>query len=117
MAKPNLIFVVIDACRADHLSCYGYPKKTSPNLDKLVEDGALFTNCYSCTTATDSSLTSIFSGRYPVSHGIINHGPRVAKDEIYALSESGSMFLPEILKRQGYATIALDWIGRWHRRG
>jgi arylsulfatase len=117
MAKPNLIFVVIDACRADHLSCYGYPKKTSPNLDKLAEDGTLFSSCYSCTTATDSSLTSIFSGRYPVSHGIIDHGPRVAKDEIHALSASGSIFLPEILKQEGYTTIALDWLGRWHRRG
>jgi len=110
MTKPNVIFIIIDALRADHLSCYGYLKETSPNIDKLAEGGTLFNSCYSCTTATDSSLTSIFSGRYPVSHGIIDHGPRVGQDEIYALSASGTIFLPEILKHEGYTTIALDWL-------
>ena len=47
MKKPNIILMGIDSLRADHLSCYGYEKKTSPHIDKLSESGALFLNHFS----------------------------------------------------------------------
>lgn len=115
--EPNILFIVIDACRAKNLSCYGYSRSTSPNIDSLAREGALFENAWSCVTVTDASLTSIFSGKYPISHGIIAHGGHVNKEQIQKLNKRGIKLLPEILKRKGYITLAVDWLGRWHTRG
>jgi arylsulfatase A-like enzyme len=117
MSRPNIIFVVADALRAKNMSCYGYSKETTPHLSKLATDGVLFENAYSTITATDPSLTSIFSGYYPVTHGILNHGNKVATEEIQHFTATKIELLPEILCRIGYSTYALDWLGRWHRRG
>jgi arylsulfatase len=113
----NVILIVIDALRARNLSCYGYPVETSPNIDNLAREGVLFDNAYCCVPATDPSLTTIFSGKYPISHGIINHGSKVTEEEIREFNRTGTILLPEILKSRGYATVAIDWLGRWHRRG
>ena len=67
----NIILIVIDALRAKNLGCYGFKEKISPNIDKLAKNGVLFENAFSCTVVTIPSLTSIFSGMYPISHGII----------------------------------------------
>ena len=115
--KKNVILIVIDSLRARTLGCYGYPKAISPNIDSLAENGVLFSDCYSCTNATDPSLTTIFSGLYPTSHGIINHGFKVTREELKQFNESKTVLLPEILKKFDYVTLAIDWLGRWHRRG
>lgn len=77
----------------------------------------MFEKAYSCANATDPSLTCIFSGKYPVSHGITHHGLQVTKQEIDWLNRSGTIFLPEILKKLNYTTLAVDWMSRWHSRG
>ena len=63
------------------------------------------------------ATNEIVSGKYPISHGIINHGSRVTTEEIRAFKRTGTILLPEILKARGYTTVAVDWLGRWHRRG
>ena len=113
--KPNIIFIVMDAVRARNLSCYGYDKPTSPNIDRLAKDGVLFENAFSCTTGTDPSLTTIFSGMYPLRHGIIQHGELVTDKQMKKVRNV--TLLPELLKDIGYYTIGLDWLGRWHKRG
>jgi len=114
---PNIVFIVIDALRADHLSCYGYYRKTSPNIDKLAKEGILFENVFTSSHGTDASITSIFSGKYPLSHGIIGHGNEVTPEQMREFNETGTLLLPEILKSLGYITIGIDWLGRWHKRG
>jgi len=60
-------------------------------------------------------MTTIFTGKYPMSHGLRHHANRVTEAEkSYTTSFK---FLPEILREQDYVTIALDWLGRWHKRG
>lgn len=113
----NIIIVVIDALRARNLGCYGYSMKTSPNIDKLAKEGVLFEDAYCCINTTDPSLTTMFSGKYPTSHGIINHGPKITEEEIREFNRKGIILLPEILKSRGYTTVAIDWLRRWHRRG
>lgn len=115
--KPNIIFIVSDALRADHLGCYGYHKNTSPNIDKLAREGVLFEKCYPISTNTDPSFTSIFSGKYPASHGIIHHGFKVTPEEEESFYRSDTKMLAEILKSNGYTTIGIDWLGRWHKTG
>lgn len=114
---PNVILLVVDALRARNLGCYGYSRPTSPNIDNLACEGVLFEDAYCCNVTTDSSLTTIFSGKYPLSHGILSHGEHVSKEEIARLNKLGVRFLSEILRSKGYATLAIDWLGRWHKKG
>ncbi|MHA1469870.1 MAG: sulfatase-like hydrolase/transferase [Candidatus Asgardarchaeia archaeon] len=80
MEKPNVIIVVIDALRARNMSMYGYDKPTTPNIDKIAKDSVLFDNCFSTTNTTDPSVTTILSGQYPITHGILQHGEKVSKE-------------------------------------
>jgi len=112
---PNIIFIIIDALRARNLSCYGYKYKISSNIDKIADKGVLFRQAFSCINATDPSLTSIFSGKYPISTGLISHGFYVTKWQLMRVRRV--IFLPQILKHMGYRTYALDWLGRWHKKG
>lgn len=109
--RPNVIFIVIDALRAQNLGCYGYDKQTSPTIDKLAREGVLFENAYCCAPYTYPSITSILSGKYPLTHGIIGQ-------EFKAVGpEHGTVFLPEILASKGYTTLAIDWLGGWFKSG
>ena len=108
----NAIIIVVDALRARNLSCYGYSMKTSPNIDELAKEGVLFEDAYCCINTTDPSLTTIFSGKHPSSHGILSHGVQITTEEVREFNKTGTILLPEILKSQGYTTIAIDWLGR-----
>jgi arylsulfatase A-like enzyme len=67
--KPNLVLVTLDTTRADRLSCYGHRRTTSPALDRLAADGVLFTHALAVTSWTLPSHASIFTGKFPTSHG------------------------------------------------
>src|SRR3972149_5968083 len=100
----NVILITIDTLRADHLSCYGYNRKTSPNIDKIAKKGVLFLNTVASSSFTPPSMATIFTSRYPSSHGV-KHG--VFKKEKVFNQEvlSGSIkTLAEVLKENGYAT-------------
>jgi len=68
----KVILIVIDTLRADHLGCYGYFRNTSPNIDKLAENGLLFKNSYSTAISTGAGFTSIITGLPPIKHGFYN---------------------------------------------
>ncbi len=113
--KPNIILIIIDALRARNLGCYGYDKPTSPNIDEIAGKGVLFENAYCCINCTDPSLTSILTSRFPASHGLLHHPPHLTQEEIDKVRHIP--FLQEILKKNGYRTHAVDWLGGWRRRG
>lgn len=113
---PNILFILIDALRAGALSCYSKTGPQTPCIDHLAEEGVLFSDAFSCTNVTEPSLTSIFSGLYPSQHGIRNQGPLVTREEESEYARR-IRFLPEALNKIGYRTMAVDWLGRWHRRG
>ncbi|MDY6966233.1 MAG: sulfatase [Halobacteriota archaeon] len=116
MEVENIVFVVIDNLRSRNLGCYGYKRDTSPFIDSLAREGVLFENARTTINSTDPSLTSIFSGFYPLTHGISVHKD-VPKKMIDELNKKKIKLLPEILKEYGMRTIGIDWLGRWHRRG
>ncbi|HEX28537.1 TPA: hypothetical protein ENG04_00465, partial [Candidatus Poribacteria bacterium] len=64
----NCILFVIDTLRADHLSCYGYFRNTSPNIDKIAEEGVLFKDAHATAIATGPGFTSIITGLSPIHH-------------------------------------------------
>ena len=65
---PNVLFIVVDTRRADHLSCYGYSRCTSPALDGIARQGVLFENAISPSSWTQPAHASLLTGRYPHEH-------------------------------------------------
>lgn len=116
-SNPNIILIVIDALRARNLGCYGGDVDSSPNIDNIAEKGILFEKCYSCWNTTDQSLTSIFSGRYPRTHGIVHHGDKITPADLNIFNSLNVKLLAEILQNTGYKTFAVDWMGRWFKNG
>ena len=98
MNRPNVFFVVLDAVRPDHLSCYGYPRKTSPNIDKIAEEGVLFENAFSTSAWSPPSHTSMFTGMYPSHHGVLG-------ENLYPSKENQNII--EIFKSKGYQTLGI----------
>jgi arylsulfatase A-like enzyme len=107
-----VLLISLDACRADHLSCYGYSRKTSPFLDQLAAEGLLFTNAFVNTHGTPPSHTTIFSSLYQETHRVeYNVRPGFAH---YRVPNEVNL-LPEHLQRHGYTTIGVTgggWLGR-----
>ena len=69
-AGPNVIVLLIDALRYDHLSCYGYERPTSRNIDRLAADSIVFEQAISSSGFTKTSTASLFTGLAPHQHGV-----------------------------------------------
>ncbi len=93
----NVILISLDTLRADHLSAYGYPKKTSPHIDRWAKKSLLFKNSFSNASWTLPSHMSLMTSLYPSIHGV--------DDKSKKLSES-TRTLAEVLKENGYKTAA-----------
>ena len=92
---PNIILIVVDCLRADHLGCNGYAKKTSPFLDTLSRSGILFKNAHSNSPWTKPSVASILTGLYPNRHNTVNMTDMLPDE---------ALTMAEILKNRGYHT-------------
>jgi len=68
-SRPNILFIVIDTLRADRLGCYGYHRQTSPHIDEIAGQGALFKKVVAPGAWTLPTHASMFSGMYPSRHG------------------------------------------------
>jgi arylsulfatase len=109
----NLVLLVIDSLRADHLSGLGYPLPTTPYLNTLMERSAVFTRFFTPVTPTQPAITTLFTGQFPWVHGIL------AQSGFNSLPRNAP-WLPETLRRNGYATAALDNLAqakKWFVRG
>ena len=67
-SEPNIILITADTLRADHVSTYGYARQTTPFLDRLAKDSAVFEAAFSNSSWTLPSHASIFTGQYPNVH-------------------------------------------------
>ena len=105
----NILLVTIDTLRADHLSCYGYERKTSPHIDKIAEKGIIFKNAIAPCSWTVPSMASLFTSVYPISHGVIHGiGYRINKTiHIQEVFSDKLTTLAEILKAYGYTTFGV----------
>ncbi len=92
--KPNIILISIDTLRADHLSCYGYHRSTTPNIDKLAAEGTIYRQNYSTGVWTPPGHASMLTGLYVSEHGV--YGERRLADEIPTIAT--------VLKENGYQT-------------
>ncbi|NQT90756.1 MAG: sulfatase [Candidatus Omnitrophica bacterium] len=98
--KPNVVWFLIDALRADHLGCYGYEKDTSPFIDKFASESALFTNAVSQESYTLASVSSYLTSTYPATNRVLYLRPHFDR-----LSPA-FITLAEVLRDKGYSTAA-----------
>ena len=66
--RPNVIFLSVDSMACQHLSCYGYKRTTSPNIDRLLQSGIVFENVIAQSNWTKPALASILTSLYPSVH-------------------------------------------------
>lgn len=103
--SPNVVLIVVDALRADHLSSYGYSQRTSPNLDALAQKGVLFEHAFASSSWSLPSHASMLTGLYPHAHGA----------ELRSF-DARSPTLPGVLGERGYRTAAFSANGVWFTR-
>ena len=68
----NLILILVDTLRADHLGYHGYSHATSPRLDSLAEDSVVFLRHTGHASRTGPSVATLFTGLHSRSHGVVN---------------------------------------------
>jgi arylsulfatase len=94
-----VILISIDTLRADHLSCYGYERDTTPEICAFFADGTRFENAYSQSSWTAPAHASIFTGLLPAQHGV-TYGPLIP-------TLAGHPTIFQLFREQGYFTAAL----------
>ncbi len=93
---PDVLFVVMDTVRADSVASYGHARDTTPNFDALAREGALFLDATSPSTWSLPSHASLFTGRYPTSHGAFRQA---------SFLDDRFPTLAEVLTAHGYETL------------
>jgi len=115
-SKPNIVIIISDALRTKDLSLYGYFIETDKNIKKIASESIVFRSNFSASNASDPSLTSIFSGKYPKTSGFIHQQPFIKKEEIDQLRKN-KFWLPIYLKDLGYSTISATPLYSWFKKG
>lgn len=101
---PNIVLIVVDTARADHLSCYGYHRPTTPNIDRVAAEGVLYQNAIAPAPWTLPSHASLFTGLYASRHGV--HGRHHVLSDRFPTLQGW-------LAGQGYQTLGISnnsWI-------
>jgi choline-sulfatase len=98
-AIRNVLLISIDTLRADHLSAYGFPRPTTPNIDAVAREGVLFKTVYTPVPMTLPAHVSMLTGTLPPTHGL--------RDNLLSRLPEGSVTLAEMLKARGFATGAV----------
>jgi arylsulfatase A-like enzyme len=93
---PNVLLIVVDTLRADHLSSYGYDAIKTPHFDALAADGTRYAKAFAQASWTRASIATILTGLYPSSHGAV-HKADLLSDRVETLAE--------LLVRSGYYTV------------
>lgn len=104
VGAPDVVLIVLDTVRAENVSTYGYARATAPTIAELASEGVTFEDATSPSTWSLPSHASLFTGRYPSSHGA--HGEHVVLDDRFPT-------LAEVLLARGYETFcftANPWI-------
>ena len=108
--KPNLVLIGIDSLRADHMSCYGYQRQTTPHISRFAQDGVVFEQTYSAHIPTTSAYASMLSGMDVFSTQIV----ALRHKGTYA---AGIKTLPEVLREAGYTSTCVGFSGNPASRG
>ncbi len=118
--SPNVIFILLDAARADRFGCYGYGKDTSPNIDALAREGVVCLNNFSNGKFTLESVPSYFYSRYYIK-SLFPADPDIPLQEpenLFHELDSEAISMAGVFKAAGYRTVlfsAHPWLVRGHK--
>jgi N-acetylglucosamine-6-sulfatase len=102
--RPNIVFVLVDDLRWDELGVAGHPYVRTPNIDRIANEGAYFTNAFTTTPLCSPARATFLTGLYPHTSGITDN---LARNEQSHRLET----FPKMLNQHGYDTA---FIGKWH---
>lgn len=105
--KPNIVVLLTDDQGYGDLRCYGNPKVTTPNIDRLASQGTLYTDFYAGAAASTPSRAGLLTGRYAERVGV----PDVVDDTSDNGLKADELTVADYLKQHGYAT---GMFGKWH---
>jgi arylsulfatase A-like enzyme len=124
---PDIVLITLDTTRADRIGVYGYSGETTPNLDRFAERALVYSRAYSTATWTYPAHVSLFTGKFPTSHGarydaagtllltnVVPGPPRLKQYRVRGLAP-GERTLARILSEAGYRTGAVV-AGPWLKR-
>ena len=106
---PNILLIGVDSLRADRLGCYGYPRVTSPHIDRLAAQGTLFEQYWSPHIPTTPGYGSMLTGKDCFGTGLVGLRQREFAPEVATLAE--------LLEVAGYATTCVGFPGNAASRG
>lgn len=115
----RILLLDIDSMRPDHLGCYGYHRNTSPNIDRIAQQGVRFENYYCSDAPCFPSRTALMTGRFGIHNGVVGHGG-TAGDVRHDGPERGfkdslaTDSLPAFLKTAGLRTVLFSPFGERH---
>jgi arylsulfatase A-like enzyme len=105
LARPNVVFVLLDTTRADHFGSWGYRDDTTPVLDALAARGVRFRRHYANSHATRPSMPQLMSGRYYRDNILAPFQPNAHPREMtFARPDPTAVLLPRLFHDAGYAT-------------
>ncbi|MCP4173551.1 MAG: sulfatase [Fuerstiella sp.] len=100
--QPNILFIFSDDHAAHAMSCYGSKINSTPNLDRIANDGMLFTNCFCTNSICGPSRAVIQTGKHSHLNGFVRNGNRF---------DGSQQTFPKLLQKIGYQTAV---VGKWH---
>ena len=109
--SPNVVFIFADDLGYGDLSCYGATKVKTPNIDKIANQGKMFTDAHSASSVCTPSRYALLTGNYPIrgNGGKGLWGPTPPTSEL--IIDTTSYTIADVFKTDGYVTAA---IGKWH---
>jgi choline-sulfatase len=116
----RVIYFDLDSTRPDHLSCYGYPRQTSPNVDRIAADGVRFTNVYCSDAPCMPSRSAYMSGRLGIQSGIVGHDGTSAQMKTWLAAQRDFRdpldrdSLPARYRQAGMKTVLFSPFGERH---
>ncbi len=116
----RILYLDIDTLRPDHLSCYGYHRETSLNIDMVAREGIRFERFYASDTPCMPSRAALFTGRFGIHNGIVNHGFTSSDLKVFEpLRFFNNRMSPltqivTLLRRLGYYTVSVSPFGERH---
>ncbi len=115
----RILYFDIDTLRADHLGCYGYHRNTSPNIDKVAEQGIRFDNCYATDTPCLTSRSALFRGSYGIHTGCVSHASSYSDAWIEGpergFRQSPDLWSwPTVFEKNGFYTVSVSPFAERH---
>lgn len=107
---PNIVIILADDLGYGDLSCYGATKVNTPNIDRLANEGMLFTDAYSPSSVCSPSRYGLLTGEYPMRHPMFSGGGVLGIYHPLSI-DTAQTTIASLAKTKGYVTSV---IGKWH---